>query len=272
MFWSLLTSVFAICVTFCSASVISNATRQGTTHCHSEDQRGEKKCYGYMCLDWTFGSDEMAYAQSFYTDTLFAVGSYGSSENLGKCYEFQPTGTHWKFVFQVINQGTDVLDGSFDIQTGAGGVGIYNACTMETLDGDPPMFSEDLGAFGEICGGIQSVESCSSAPASLQTLCERSFEWGGRDLDVVDIRRVQCPSHLYEITGLRLTTDDSPFSEELRPTGKTTTTMDCCRPSASFPCLEDGSTRMPSADPNYPYVLRCGLDGARVSRDTERCS
>lgn len=221
-----------------------------------------------MCLDWTFGSDAMGAAQSSYEKTLFAVGSYGPSGNLGKCFEFHPKGTDWKFIFQVINEGSDIVDGSFDIQTGAGGVGFFNACTMNTSEGGPPMFSEDLGAFGEICGGVRSEEACSSVPASIQTLCERAFQWRGRDLQVENIRRVRCPSELYEITGLRLTTDDSSFSEEFRSNGHTTTTMDCCRPAASWPYDEFGRTRMPSADPSYPYVLRCGVDGvSRVPRD-----
>lgn len=78
-----------------------------------------------MCIDWSFGSKKMIEAQTKYARrTNFVVGSYGGSGNLGKCYKFKKTGSKRTFIGQVVNEGTDINDGQFDIQTGAGGFGL----------------------------------------------------------------------------------------------------------------------------------------------------
>lgn len=225
---------------------------------------------GYMCIDWSFGSDAMLTAAAAYAaETHFVVGSYGPSSNLGKCYEFTKDNSGWTFVGQAINEGDDVNVGQFDIQTGAGGFGKFNACTQGPSDcpsGDkaadgscPSMFPAD-SFFGMQFGGVQTQAECTQAPAAVATLCDRAFAWDGRNGNINAIKRIACPQELVNITGLRLA-DDSNFSDpESSDDGYATTTMDCCKPSAGFPLNRDGSAKF-DTDPSYPAVRLCRADG-----------
>lgn len=220
--------------------------------------------------------DEYCLSQ-YRSETFFVVGSYGPGGNLGKCYEFTKFGSFWTFVGQVVNEGTDIKDGQFDMQTGAGGFGIFNGCTRDsemptTKSGSLPMFNEDASAFGEEFGGIQSVEECSMAPdfpatgspppgePTVKELCRRSYDWGARNGDITSIRRIKCPLELVSVTGLRLNSDDSDFDPEIRFSGTTTTTMDCCLPASGYPRTEANTPRFDS-DPQYPFVRGCMRDG-----------
>lgn len=101
-----------------------------------------------------------------------------------------------------------------------------------------------------------SESDFNQAPTGLQELCRRALAWGGRNLAIENIMRIKCRSQLYEIMGLRLLSDASEFDEELRSSGHATTTMDCCRPAASYEC--DCSGRR-------PYVFRFDANRAKVN-------
>lgn len=235
-----------------------------------------------MCLDWSFGSTRLVEAASkFRPDTYFGVGSYGRSANIGKCYEFTLDTTWKKFVAQAINEGSDVNHGQFDMQMASGGFGMHNACTAKgrngrTESGSWPMFNQHARVFGKRYGGHWAMKGCSWVPLSpfngyrpwwepsMKKLCERSWKWGARkpgNPRIKSIKRVRCPKQLYEITGLRLKSDDRWFYNEQKWNfGFLTSMFDCCKPSGAWPKRADGSFKY-WADPKFPNVRACRRDG-----------
>lgn len=102
-------------------------------------------------------NQECVYRERTGKNVNFAVGSFGKTEDeMGKCFLIELTsGT--ELIAQVINTGSDVHTGYFDLQQMAGGIGLCNALTDSTsgfADGSPqgyakyPMFGGDNGPWG----------------------------------------------------------------------------------------------------------------------------
>jgi hypothetical protein len=112
-------------------------------------------CVSYQCIDWTVGSKaNKAREASFYSETgqsvYFAVGSYGSNPSGGGlCYRISSNSIDRDIILQVVNYGTDVPLGNFDVQISDGGFGIYNACTQESTT--MPQFDGPASLWGVDC-------------------------------------------------------------------------------------------------------------------------
>lgn len=240
----------------------------------------------YMCVDWSVGSERMAFAQYNYKqqsgeDVVFGVGSYGSSENknIGKCYKFFTNPPSNPIIAQVTNYGADIKSSQFDIQTGGGGFGVWNACAERTdrtrsntnpcpnkdLEDIPirPQFPGSKSGWNRRCGGPQFRSQCDELPKwpstlrnrpprgprgssgnepNLQVLCERSFDWGVRINDNVKkiTRGSRVPCPTPLIEITNLKRTDDRTRETMRP-GTLTTTMDCCAPPSSYPSITGGN-------------------------------
>jgi len=109
-------------------------------------------CVAYQCLDWTVGSNGNAAREaSFFAETnmnvYFGVGSYGSNVNGGGlCYRMTTNSIDRDLIVQIINYGSDVPAGNFDLQVAAGGHGIYDACTAAGTK--MPQFNGSADAWG----------------------------------------------------------------------------------------------------------------------------
>lgn len=109
-------------------------------------------CVSYQCIDWTVGSKaNKAREASFFSATgqsvYFAVGSYGSNPSGGGlCYRLSSDSIDRDIILQVVNFGTDVPLGNFDVQISDGGFGIYNACTQESTK--MPQFDGPASLWG----------------------------------------------------------------------------------------------------------------------------
>ena len=176
----------------------------------------------YACLDWSVGSNRMEKAADAYKnrtgdntqDVIFGVGSYDAgSTNMGKCYEIQwgdgahSNKTNKKLILQVVNEGGDVHNKSFDVQQVGGGFGICNAVTNETYGGGEckaektsdknltcaplnPMFEGSTNAdWGMQMGGWRKKAECDNLPdnsatanskeeKTLKEMCEVRFNLG----------------------------------------------------------------------------------------------
>ena len=103
-------------------------------------------CASYQCIDWTFGSSANAARETaFFAETgvnvYFGVGSYSKTNHIeaGLCYRITAKNIDRDLIVQIVNMGSDVINGNVDLQTGDGGFGLYNACTQETTK--MPQFS-----------------------------------------------------------------------------------------------------------------------------------
>jgi hypothetical protein len=120
---------------------------------------GDANSHTYACVDWSVGSYLMTNQECVYRERTneaiyFGVGSFGTqSENtMGKCYRMEVSGMDAPVIAQVVNTGSDVHTGQFDLQQMAGGIGLCNALTAHTdgfTDGETsgdalyPMFAGD---------------------------------------------------------------------------------------------------------------------------------
>jgi len=150
-------------------------------------------------------------------------------------------------IAQVVNQGSDVHEDNFDIQTADGGFGIFDACVGD--GGVLPQYGGSGSVWGDNLGGVRTRAECSNLPAypicktsqedNLQTLCQWSFDnkvrlEGGTTSNptITKLCYVACPSELYEATGLRRADETtSSFtctaSSTLPAGGSLTRMMDC---------------------------------------------
>lgn len=126
------------------------------------------------------------------------VGGQGESGSCCSCYELTFTSTSLatagkKYIVQVTNSGTDLVNNQFDLAFPGGGVGIFNACNNE--------YGSGL-TLGAQYGGISSATDCSSWPAALQAGCNFRFGWfEGADNPTVSYQEVTCPKALTDKTG-----------------------------------------------------------------------
>ena len=207
---------------------------------------GDANSHTYACVDWSVGSylwenQQCVYRERTNDDVHFGVGSFGtpSDNTMGKCYRMQIAGMSSPVIAQVVNTGSDVHSGQFDLQMMAGGIGLCNALTSHVdgfTDGETsgdamfPMFAGDNTVWGpKKYGGFEHRDGCDNIPMypdavssspfynnemDLQSMCRRSFELGARvdsgaNPVITSGVRVACPEELYKVTGLRLLSDDS---------------------------------------------------------------
>ena len=172
---------------------------------------------------------------------------------------------------QVVNKGADTPDANFDLQTGDGGFGLFDACTR---DGTATAFQFDSrdAQWGNPYGGWRvSAAECSQLPQypycatnpqdNLQDLCRWSF---GKNLrtnpTITKSCQVQCPVEVYQMTGLRRS--DEPTASFTCGTnlflsgGTLTTMMDCAKPSYGWADNVKGTTFA-----GYHQVISCRRDG-----------
>lgn len=163
--------------------------------------------------------------------TAIAVsGSHGlvGDGNCGQCFELKfidekHDGGNWggshpdlvgkSVVVQVSNIGYDVNgDHSFDIQIPGAGQGIFDdGCTRQF-----PGYSAGDFDCDNNYGGCQDISGCSRLPPALRSGCEWRYNWykwfisgGQTNNPFVDFRRVRCPQHLTNITGVTASDDSS---------------------------------------------------------------
>lgn len=155
--------------------------------------------------------------------TAIAVsGSHGllGDANCGQCYDLKfvetihPNGkwggshpdlVNKHMIVQVTNIGYDVNgEHSFDLQIPGAGQGLFtDGCTAQF----PGHTSGDFDCDNNY-GGCHSKAGCARLPEALRSGCEWRYDWyrwlvqgGQTNNPYVDFRRVQCPSHLTNITG-----------------------------------------------------------------------
>lgn len=111
-------------------------------------------CVAYQCLDWTIGSSaNTARERDFFSSTgqlvYFGVGSSGSyPAGGGLCYRLTTDSIDRDVIIQVVNSGSDVPVGNFDVQIADGGFGIYDACTAASTK--MPQFNGTAASWGVI--------------------------------------------------------------------------------------------------------------------------
>lgn len=110
-------------------------------------------CVSYQCIDWTFGSAaNTAREKSFLARTgekvYFGVGSYSSANPTpgGLCYRITASNLDRDLIVQMVNTGGDVPNGNVDMQTGDGGFGLFDACTIDTTQ--MPQFPGTASVWG----------------------------------------------------------------------------------------------------------------------------
>lgn len=232
-------------------------------------------------MDWTVGSVAMkAREQEFLTrtgnDVFLGVGSYGNDRRRGgKCYRITATGIAKDIIVQSVNLGGDVADNNFDIQTGDGGHGLFNGCTIEgttlpQFGGSGFQWGDRYGGWGQLsgCDQLPVYPLCGDATDSLQDLCRWSFANGFRiNARIAKMCEVRCPIELYTATGVHRSDEINPtyscLASGVSGGGMLTRMMDCSSPYFAWaenidgytyadfesvvPCRRDGYTRINSA-------------------------
>ena len=113
-------------------------------------------------------------------------------------------------IAQVVNQGTDVNRGSFDLQVGDGGFGLFDSCSSP--DTTVPMYpGNNLSVWGRRYGGVVNQSQCADLPKypicstfaaqkspliieNLPRLCQESFQERLRGLQKINQACiVKCP-------------------------------------------------------------------------------
>jgi hypothetical protein len=94
---------------------------------------------GWSCPHLMLLSPDLQFAAEEDDNTwaVYGVAGIGQTSDCGSCYQLQitsggsPSGPH----AYVVNTGSDVSSGQFDILLGAGGFGIYDACSSDCQNG-----------------------------------------------------------------------------------------------------------------------------------------
>lgn len=218
---------------------------------------------------------EKAYNDRTGDSVFFGVGSYGNDQTrAGNCYRVTAQGVSRDLIVQVVNQGGDVPDGNFDLQTGDGGYGLFDACVQD--GSGVPQFDGVGSQWGAIYGGWSDISGCDNLPVyphcganpmdSMQDLCKWSFQnnirrtSGNSNPTIQKMCQVACPSELYSATGLRRSDEStSSFtcgSSGISSGGMLTRMMDCAKPSYGWNGNVKGTTY-----PGYELVVPCRRDG-----------
>jgi hypothetical protein len=216
-------------------------------------------CVSYQCLDWTAGSVSNTKRQAAFkartgNDVIFGVGSYGdNTTRAGFCYRIKVSNVARDLIVQVVNQGSDVPDGNFDMMIADGGFGLFDACA----DGAQPQYATTPSVWGDVYGGVPNINFCKNLPQypicqfnppedNLQQLCVWSFQSGLRTIPsplldpntnpkILKMCQVACPSELYTATGLHRADEprDSYSCDNAKlelAGGRLTRMMDCGTP------------------------------------------
>ena len=219
---------------------------------------------------------------------LYGVAGIGQTSDCGKCFQLEITGggsmpAVTKFIVQAVNTGSDVGSGQFDILVGAGGFGIYDACSSDCVGGqvcsgghcNAPMFSGNFKAWtpDNNCygGGVHDSNQCGSlvtTPYQQQNYAERTLVYGCKAALVqnyhqnfpVSFEQVACPDSLVKLTGIKSKSDytlsGARVDTRLYNQGRTTTTMDCCKQTCAWRQNVESFT-----DPNWPQLFVCDHKG-----------
>ena len=220
---------------------------------------------------------------------LYGVVGIGQQSDCGKCFQLEITGAGaWptgktKYIVQAVNTGSDVSSGQFDIFIGAGGFGIYDACSSDCQSGqvcsgghcNAPQYSGDFHAWTPSgnCygGGVLDSDGCNklvTTPSQSQNFAEKTLIYGCKAAleqnyhqnFQINYQQVQCPKSLYQMTGIRPRSDyllRSPHNDlKLENQGRTTTMMDCCKPTCAWRQNVESYT-----DPNWPQAFACSKEG-----------
>jgi len=179
----------------------------------------------FACMDWTFGSSAMLAAEASYNcrskeaPVYFGVGTYGVAYRedrmggLGMCLRMRIKGVGRDVIAQSINTGHDVAGSQFDLQIGAGGVGLFNTCAGDNSS----MYPGSKKPWGRQYGGVQRKADCADLPQyprnsapmkaagdNLAELCRYAFDKGVYgNPSILSIGRVACPAELVNLTQFR---------------------------------------------------------------------
>ncbi len=220
---------------------------------------------------------------------VYGVSGIGQVTDCGKCFQLEITGssgtypTKTNYIVQAVNTGSDVSSGPFDILIGAGGFGIYDACSSECKYGqtcggghcNAPMYSggfhawtPDGNCYG---GGVRDASGCDAlfttppqsrnfAEYTLIYGCKAGIEQHYHQNFQVSFESVKCPNSLVKVTGIWTWHEEelsAPHLDlKLRGQGQATTTMDCCKPTCAWRQNTGNFT-----DPNFPQVYVCSKEG-----------
>ena len=246
---------------------------------------GGDSTLGWSCPHLMLLSPDLQYAAEANRNSwaVYGVAGIGQTSDCGSCYQLQITGggspSPDKYIVQAVNTGSDVSSGQFDILVGAGVFGIYDSCSSDCQQGqvcsgghcNAPYYSGDFNAWTPdgncYGGGVHDASECSKltgtssfADQTLQYGCPEAINRGFHSNFEVQWQRVQCPPSLYKVTGLRRKDDaEYPMPNPgltLKNTGRTTTTMDCCKPTCGWRQNIAGI-----ADPLFPQVYTCNKEG-----------
>lgn len=240
---------------------------------------------GWSCPHLMLLSPDMQYAAEADNNSwaVYAVAGIGSANDCGSCYQLEITsgGSPYpnKFIVQAVNTGSDVSSGQFDILLGAGGFGIYDSCSSDCQYGrvcsgghcNAPQYTGNFDAWTPdgncYGGGIHNAGDCYKLDSS-STFAGNTLRYGcatalnrGYHLNFnVQWFRVGCPDSLSKLTGIRRKDDlqhPKPHLQlKLSNSGRTTTTMDCCKPTCAWRQNVASIT-----DPQLPQVYTCGKTG-----------
>ena len=228
----------------------------------------------YQCIDWSVGSAGMQEREFLFNkrtgqNVYFGVGSYGNdNKRAGRCYRITTDSVDRDLIVQVVNQGSDVADGNFDLMQADGGFGIFDACSSSSV----PQYSSVSTAWGDIYGGWSSSAGCKNLPQypqcgshpvdDLQQMCLWSFrkglrkEIGDSNPKILQMCEISCPDQLYEATGLHRSDESTTSftcdgSTNITSGGILTRMMDCAKPSYAWAYNVNGPTY-----PGYEQVIK----------------
>lgn len=228
--------------------------------------KGDGGDLAYACMDWTFGSTATQAAEASYNGrsgkhpVYFGVGTYGvafdkdSMGGLGMCVLMHVEGVDRYILAQSLNTGHDVAGNQFDLQIGAGGVGIFNTCA----GGKSSMFPGGKKPWGHQYGGLDKESQCADLPEyprkskpmkaagdSLVKLCEHAFKKGVyQNPSIQSITRVACPAELVNLTQFRRSDEPSETESESQTAERRLTAAHKCRLGAPGATADWCMTRM----------------------------
>lgn len=247
---------------------------------------GGNEKLGWSCPHLMLLSPDMQLAAQADGNTwaVYGVAGVGNTNDCGSCYQLEITGTNGspmpspnKYIVQGVNTGGDLSNAQFDILLGAGGFGIFDACSSDchtrscSTNCNAPQFTGGFSAWtpDNNCygGGVHSADDCSKltstnsfADATLLYGCPTAITRNYHVNFQVQWARVQCPESLYKVVGIRRKDDTNyPLPQpnmQLSQRGRTTTTMDCCKPTCAWRQNVESFT-----DPTFPQVYNCNKEG-----------
>lgn len=209
-----------------------------------------------------------------------------------------------QLIIQVVNSGYDVLYNQFDVYMGAGGFGYFTACNSDCASVycqgggcHAPMYGSPFEKWDQaqyadpnvcysggikwldqkpeselrsLCGAVVADTNENVAMPTLDSCVRSNLMLLHQNFVSTDMKRVQCPYHLYTLTGLRRSDDEGypPVSVyhnlEIQCRGDRsmghycyTTMQDCCKFSCSW-------RNKGSPHPEWPRVYTCDSNGNRL--------